>query len=204
MGGGHQPAPMSEDVVVPGDRDVRGSLDRPEAARGCVVACPPHPEFGGSRSNPVLRALGETLAERELATLRFDYGPWDEGDGEVVDAARAVDWAADRFDAVGLFGYSFGATVALAAAAERPVVGVSALAPAHRLPNIDTAAALEAVTAPVQVLYGERDRTVDSVPIADRARELGHEVEALPADHHFVGQTELVATRVAAFFDGRF
>lgn len=194
---------MSEDVVVPGGRDVRGSLDGPGEARGCVVACPPHPQFGGTRSNPVLRAVGETLADRELATLRFDYGPWDEGDGEVADAERAVEWAADRYDAVGLFGYSFGATVALAAADEG-VVGVSVLAPARRLPNLDTIATLEAVEVPVQLLFGERDRTVDSESVADRARELGHEVVPLPADHHFVGQRETVAERVAEFFERRF
>lgn len=195
---------MSEDVVVPGGRDVRGSLDGPAAGRGCVVACPPHPQAGGTRSNPVLTALGEALADRGFATLRFDYGPWDGGRGEVTDAERAVDWAADRYDAVGLFGYSFGATVALAAAAERAVVGVAALAPAHQLPSLDTVAALEAVDVPVQLLYGERDRVVDSEPAAERARELGHAVAALPADHHFVGQRAKVAARVASFFEDRF
>ena len=190
---------MSEDVALPGPRDVRGSLDGPGGGRGCVVACPPHPQFGGSRSNPVLKAVGEALAERGLATLRFDYGPWDEGEGEVGDAVRAAGWAAERFDAVGLFGYSFGATVALAAAAAVEAVGVSALAPASRLPSIDTLDALEAVGVPVQVLYGERDRTVDSTTVAERARELGHEADAVRGDHHFVGQRGKVAGRVAEF-----
>lgn len=204
MGDEGQRAAMSEEVVVPGGRDVRGSLDGPTDAVGCVVACPPHPQYGGTRSNPVLQAVGEALADRTLATLRFDYGPWDEGDGEVTDAARAVEWAAGGFDAVGLFGYSFGATVALAAAADGDVVGVSVLAPARRLPSLDTVATLEAVAVPVQLLYGERDRTVDSESVAERARELGHEVAALPGDHHFVGQREAVAERVAEFFDEQF
>ncbi|NIQ59794.1 MAG: alpha/beta hydrolase [Gemmatimonadetes bacterium] len=191
-------------MVVPGARDVRGSLDGPTEGRGCVVACPPHPQAGGTRSNPVLTAVGEALAERGLATLRFDYGPWDEGDGEVTDAVRAARWAAERYPAVGLFGYSFGATIALAAAAEVDAVAVSALAPASRLPSLDTVGALEAVGVPVQLLYGERDRVVDSEPVAERARELGHEVAALPADHHFVGQRGKVAERVAGFLEGRF
>lgn len=192
---------MSRDVVVPGGRDVRGSLDGPGGADACVVACPPHPQYGGTRSNPVLTALGEELDARGLGTLRFDYGPWDEGAGETADARRAVDWAAERFDAVGLFGYSFGATVALAAAADAPVVGVSVLAPASELPSLDTVAALERVSVPVQVLYGERDNVVDSGPVADRARELGHAVEGLPGDHHFAGQRGKVAERAADFLD---
>lgn len=195
---------MSEDVIVPGGRDVRASRDGPATGRGCVVACPPHPRAGGTRSNPLLTALGEALADRDLATLRFDYGPWDEGEGEVTDAGRAVDWAADHYDAVGLFGYSFGATVALAAAANLEVVGVSALAPADGLPSLDTVDALEAVEVPIQILYGERDRVVDSGPVAERAGELGHAVVSLSADHHFVGQRGKVAARVTAFFEPLF
>lgn len=192
---------MSKDVLVPGNRDVHGSLDGSDDSPKCVVACPPHPQAGGSRSNQVLMAVGDALDGRGLATLRFDYGPWDEGDGEVTDAVRTVEWAAERFDAVGLFGYSFGASVALAAA-ERGVEGVSVLAPSHQLPSIDTLAALDRVSVPVQVLFGERDQVVDSGPIADRARELGHHVEGLPADHHFVGQQRKVAGQVADFFEG--
>jgi len=195
---------MSETVIVPGRRDVRGSLDGPREARACVVACPPHPEAGGTRSNPVLMAVGEIMADRGDATLRFDYGPWDDGEGEVLDTQRAVDWAVERFTAVGLFGYSFGAPVALAAAGDRSVAGVVALAPAHRLPSLETIDALEAAGAPVLLLYGERDQVVDSQPTAERARELGHAVAALPADHHFVGQRSKVAERVRSFFKDRF
>jgi len=194
---------MDETVVIPGGRDVRGSLDGSQDAGGCVVACPPHPQAGGTRSNPVLTAVGEALADRDLAALRFDYGQWGEGSGETRDARNAVGWAADRFPPVGLFGYSFGDTVALAAAGDRSVVGVVALAPAHRLPSIDTIEALKSVSAPVSLLYAERDRVVDSEPAADRARALGHDVAGLPADHHFVGQRTKVAERVAAFFDDR-
>lgn len=195
---------MADEVVVPGGRDVRGSLDGPADARRWIVACPPHPQAGGTRSNPVLVRLGEALAARHVATLRFDYGPWDGGPGEVADAQRAVDWARERGRAVGLFGYSFGATVALVAAANSDPVAVSALAPAHRLPGLDTLGGLERVTVPVQLLSAERDRTVDSTLVARRARELGHNVEALPADHHLVGQRRTVAERIAGFFVDRF
>lgn len=195
---------MDRPVVVPGPRDVRGMLDGPTEASGCVVACPPHPQAGGTRSNPVLTTLGTVLGDRGYATLRFDYGPWDGGTGEVTDAVRTVEWAHERFDAVGLFGYSFGASVALIAASDLDLVGVSALAPAHQLPELDVLGGLERCPMPVQVLYGERDQVVDSAPLTDRARELGHVVEAIPGDHHFVGQREKVATLVADFFEARF
>jgi len=190
---------MADSVVVPGSRDVRASLDTGSADR-CVVACPPHPQFGGTRSDRRLRAVGEVLADREIACLRFDYGPWDNGYGELDDAMSAVDYATERFDRVGLFGYSFGGTIALLAAARNRVGCVSALAPGGRLADdLDPIAALDAISIPVQVVYGERDTTVDWQPVVERAADHKFVVQSMGADHHFVGQQAKIAEHVADF-----
>ena len=193
---------MSETVLLPGARDVRATLDTPEAD-ACVVACPPHPQMGGKRTDRRLQAVSDHLAP-DVACLRFDYGAWDEGRGERVDAENALAWASERADAVGLFGYSFGAAVALCAAADRDAVTepavLSVLAPPARLTeHLDAVAALGAIDCPVQVVVGERDDTVDWEPVADRAADLGHAVERLPADHHFVGQADRVGETVGPF-----
>jgi alpha/beta superfamily hydrolase len=182
---------------------VRATLDHPDAD-AAVVAAPPHPQMGGDREDRRLEAVGEAMADRGVATLRMDYGPWDEGRGERTDVGAALRWAADRYEAVGLFGYSFGAAMALGTAAERDgLAAVSVLAPPS-----EAAGDVTAVEAPLQVLYGERDDTVDSGPVVDVAREraaAGAEVTvvALSADHHFVGQHEKVGERVAAFLRER-
>jgi len=189
-------------VGIPGGRDVTASLDRP-AADTVVVACPPHPQYGGSRSDSRLNAVSDALAP-DIGCLRFDYGPWDEGRGERADAENALAWASEQTDAVGLFGYSFGAAVALRTAAEidgdaGPAV-LSVLAPPAGLTeHLDATAALDAIDCPVQVVVGERDDTVDWKPVVDRAAELGHAVERLPADHHFVGQRGRIAETVGPF-----
>jgi len=184
-------------IAVPGARDVRATLDGEEDADAVVVACPPHPQFGGSRTDQRLRAVSDALVDRGFACLRFDYGPWDEGRGERRDAVNALAWADERFAAVGLFGYSFGAGIALRAAggADPAPAAVSALAP-----QADAVDALDAVPCPAQICFGERDDTVNSTPVAERARALGMQVRALPGDHHFVGQTDRVAAVVADFF----
>jgi alpha/beta superfamily hydrolase len=179
---------------------VRATLDAPDAdASAVVVACPPHPQHGGHRGDSRLRAVGDALGERGVACLRFDYGAWDEGRRERRDALNAVAWASDRYARVGLFGYCFGGARALRAPAERPVRAVSALAPAGTLGGESVAPAVERIDAPVQVLYGERDTTVDSEAIADRARERGGTVAVLSADHFFVGAEECVGDRIADF-----
>lgn len=201
----------SETVLVPGARDVRGTLDAAADAgagsaddsrpSGAVVACPPHPQFGGNRRDRRLRAVCEALNEVGVDCLRFDYGEWDDGYGEREDARNAVRWARERYDRVGLFGYSFGGAMAILAAADVDVRAVSALAPAAGVaPDLDVVDALERLPCRTQVVYGSRDETAEWEPIVEKARELGHDVVECPADHHFVGQDGKVGDAVSEFF----
>lgn len=186
-------------VAIPGGRDVRATLDDDGEATRVVVACPPHPRYGGSRSDQRLVAVSDAFVKCGVACLRIDYGPWDDGVGERRDAANALAWASDRFERVGLFGYSFGAGIALQAAATVeaavPPDAVSVLAP-----DADAVDSLDRITSPVQIIYGERDETVNWHPVVERARERGFTVDSLPANHHFVGQTGRVGVLVADFF----
>jgi len=213
---------VSETVLIPGGRDVRASLDAAASDGGetagdasggdgsgaVVVACPPHPRHGGHRGDERLRAVSDALTERGVDCLRFDYGDWDEGYGESTDADNAVAWATERYERVGLFGFSFGATVALVTAASRPgLAGVCALAPTARLnDDVDAVAALDDLVelgVSARILYATRDSTADWEPVVERAEELGVETEAFESDHFFVGRANDVGEAVAAFFVSR-
>lgn len=211
---------MSDTVLIPGGRDVRATLDtaasdgaggesdESERAESVVVACPPHPQQRGHRGDERLLAASDALTDRGVDCLRFDYGDWDEGYGETTDADAAVGWARDRYDRVGLFGFSFGGTVALVAAASRPsLAGVCALAPTARLsPDVDAVAALNDLAergVPTRVLYGTRDATAEWKPVVERAERLGVETVAFEADHFFVGRSGKVGEAVAAFLGPR-
>ncbi|MDL5362677.1 dienelactone hydrolase family protein [Halalkalicoccus sp. NIPERK01] len=189
------------DVILPGVRDVRGTLDGD--FERVVVACPPHPQHRGHRGDPRLKAVSAALSKRDVACLRFDYGEWDEGYGEREDARNAIRWAAGEFDSVGIFGYSFGGAMAILAAAsvEEPVLGVSALAPAAGVGrDLDVAGAVAALECPLQVLYGTRDSTAEWGPIVEAARRRNATIEELAADHFFLGKHDRIAGSVAAFF----
>ena len=200
---------MSDTVLIPGGRDVRASLDTAASdgsrSDAVVVACPPHPQQRGHRGDERLTAASDALTERGIDCLRFDYGDWDEGYGESTDADNAVGWAAERSERVGLFGFSFGATVALVTAASRPgLAGVCALAPTARLnPDLDAVAALDGLVdlgVPTRILYATRDSTADWEPVVERAEELGIETVAFESDHFFVGQTKKVGEAVVGWF----
>jgi alpha/beta superfamily hydrolase len=182
---------------LPGPRDARASLDARDADR-VVVACPPHPQRGGTRHDPRLRAVSDAL---DADCLRVGYGPWDKGRGERTDARAALRWATDRYDAVSLFGYSFGGGVALAVAGDDPRIdAVAALAPAARLPDgTDAADAITRIEVPLWVGYGTDDDAVDTERTAAAARDAGATVESFDADHGFGGATDGVAEGVAAF-----
>ena len=189
---------MDDPNRIPGSRDVRTTLDG-DSTR-LVVACPPHPQFGGDRHDGRLRAVSDALTERDIACLRIDYGAFDNGRGERTDALAAVEWASERADAVGLFGYSFGGAVALAAAMDTDdIAAVSALAPAAGSVDGFDPADLDTVSCPAQVVYGERDDTAEWQPVVQQAEQLGWTVEAMAADHFFVGQQPKVGEAVGAF-----
>jgi alpha/beta superfamily hydrolase len=199
---------MGRRLRLPGAREVRATVDGdPEGEAGaCVVACPPHPRMGGDRTDARLRAVSDALVDRGVACLRIDYGPWDEGRGEVTDARTAVDWARGRHAGVALFGYSFGGSVALLAAGadvgggSTPGPGaLSVLAPDSTIEGLDAAAAVADIDCPTQVVHGERDEAVDSQPVVEGVRERGGTVESVAADHFYVGQHERVGQLVAEF-----
>ena len=203
---------MSDTVLIPGGRDVRATLDTAASdgsrADAVVVACPPHPQQRGHRGDERLTAVSDALTGRGVDCLRFDYGAWDDGYGESSDADEAIGWAFDRYERVALFGFSFGGTVALVAAASRPgLAGVCALAPTARLnPDVDAVEALGEVVdhgVPVRVLYATRDSTADWEPVVERAEELGVETAAFASDHFFVGRAGRVGEAVAEFFAPR-
>jgi alpha/beta superfamily hydrolase len=197
----------SDVVLVPGARDVRASLDAAASddradATACVVACPPHPQMGGVRSDRRLTATSDALTDAGVDCLRFDYGDWDEGRGEREDARNALRWATDRYDAVGVYGYSFGGAVAILAAAsvEVPVHAAAVLAPASQLSDeLDAAAAVDDLPCPLWVGYGERDDTVDATPVVEAAERCQQSVVAYASDHHFVGQHETAGWDAAGF-----
>mgnify|MGYP000200478779 FL=1 len=194
---------MSERLRIPGPRDVRATLDGPADADTLVVACPPHPQMGGSRTDSRLTAVADALADRGTACLRFDYGPWDDGHGEVRDAVAACEWGRERYDRLGLFGYSFGGGVALLAALETDPFAVSVLAPHAAVGERDATPAVADLDCPLQVIYGERDDSAEWENIVETAREHGATVEAMAADHFFVGQRARAAETVASWLIGR-
>ncbi|MBW2526780.1 MAG: hypothetical protein JRI23_21535 [Deltaproteobacteria bacterium] len=90
-----------------------------------VVLCHPHPLFGGSMDNAMVRLARDTAWELGLGTLRFNFrgvgqseGGWGGGTGEAKDLSNLLELVSrgdHAPDGVILLGYSFGAWTAVRA-----------------------------------------------------------------------------------------
>lgn len=103
----------------------------------------PHPEHGGTMNNRVNFALYQIFAQRGFSTLRFNFrgvgrsqGEFDKGEGELSDAASALDWMQDlnpNAPYVWVGGFSFGAWVGMQLLMRRPEIrGFISVAPPTR------------------------------------------------------------------------
>ena len=92
----------------------------------------PHPLYGGTMNNKVVYNVYKTLVENNFTTLRINFrgvgrslGKFDEGIGEMTDAAMALDWLQlnNPFSSINLIaGFSFGAWIAMQLIMRRPEI----------------------------------------------------------------------------------
>lgn len=172
------------DIRLPDGSHVSGLLTRPGridrepdphlASAGALLVLA-HGAGAGMR-HPFMQAVAERLADRNVATLRYQF-PYMEAGRKRPDRASvaqaavraAVEIGSELADGIPLFagGKSFGGRMTSAAAAESPLADVSGLVflgfplhPAGR-PGTDRAEHLRAVRAPMLFVQGTRDRLAD-------------------------------------------
>lgn len=92
----------------------------------------PNPELGGTMNDKVTHLLYKIFAKNGFTTLRFNFrgvgrsaGHYDNGEGELMDAAAAMDWLQSfrrNFSSCWVAGYSFGAWVGMQLLMRRPEI----------------------------------------------------------------------------------
>ena len=147
-------------------------VDFPEPAEArplVAVVCHPLPTEGGTMHNKVVTMVARALRELGATTVRFNFrgtggsaGEFDDGRGEREDLRTVVDWVQDARpgDRLWLAGFSFGAYVTLAAAAELLPDAVISIAPPAAGRGWDFAA-IAAPDVPWLVVQGDADEIVD-------------------------------------------
>ncbi len=92
----------------------------------------PHPLYGGTMNNKVVYSLYEAFRKSGFTVLRINFrgvgrsqGKFDNGVGELTDAATALDWLQNQNPDITSFwisGFSFGAWIAMQLMMRRPEI----------------------------------------------------------------------------------
>jgi predicted alpha/beta-hydrolase family hydrolase len=187
-------------IKVSEKQEVSALLTVPPGAKACYIMA--H-GAGAGMTHPFMAAVSDGLAERHVATLRYQF-PYVENGFKRPDApplARAtvraaVAEASRRLPAVPLIagGKSFGGRMTSQAQAEAALANVVALAffgfplhPAGKL-SVERATHLSAISIPMLFLQGSRDALADLPSMEATVADLG-ELATLKviegADHSF-------------------
>ncbi len=177
---------------------------------GNAVIFHPHPQHGGTMHNKVAHTLARAFVRMGYAALRFNFrgteqseGTFDDGNGELFDAEAAIEWTRSERSDMPLWvaGFSFGAAIAVKAAAATKIDGLVSVAPAISR----FASGLESQpNCPWLIVQGDNDELVDVDDTVAWVDELdpGPELLILPdAEHFFHGRLVELREAVTEFVE---
>jgi alpha/beta superfamily hydrolase len=149
----------------------------------------PHPQHGGTMNNKIVYSIYHALARQGFSVLRFNFrgvgrsqGTYDRGEGELSDAASALDWLQHynpNAESCWVAGFSFGAWIGMQLLMRRPEIAsfISIAPPANMYDfsflapcpssglvvqgTLDDIATEPAVRKLVDKLSHQRDITID-------------------------------------------
>jgi alpha/beta superfamily hydrolase len=122
------------EVIISGPAGRIEGKYQPGAGENAPVALflHPHPEHGGTMNNKVTYAMFDAFRRKGFATLRFNFrgvgrsqGVYDRGEGELADAAAALDWLQSlnpTAASIWVGGFSFGAWIGMQLLMRRPEI----------------------------------------------------------------------------------
>jgi alpha/beta superfamily hydrolase len=140
----------------------------------------PHPLQGGTMNHKVVYALYHAFLRRGFSTLRFNYrgvgrsqGKFDNGQGELSDAAAALDWMQSfNPNAISCWvgGFSFGAWIGMQLLMRRPEIdGFISVAPPA---NSYDFTFLAPCPSSGLIIHGTSDEAVPEPSVAKLAHKL--------------------------------
>ena len=132
----------------------------------------PHPQYGGTMNNKIVVELFKTFADNEFSVCRINFrgvgksdGEFDNGQGELADAAAALDWIEkENFDnsQCWVSGFSFGSLIGMQLLMRRPEI--NRFVSVSPQPNVYDFSFLSPCPTSGLIVYGSND---ELVPIED-------------------------------------
>ena len=205
--------PKSTEIFIPGPA---GRLEgkyykNPKFASPVAMILQPHPQYGGSMNNKVVQLTYNSFLENGFSVIKINFrgvgksdGIFDNGLGELSDAAAALDWIEREnldYSQCWVSGFSFGALICMQLIMRRPEVNnFIAISPQ---PNVYDFSFLAPCPTSGQIIYSEDDELVtkESIDQLDKRIKSQKGIEVLftkvkSANHFFTGKEDVLKTEI--------
>jgi alpha/beta superfamily hydrolase len=143
----------------------------------------PHPQHGGTMNNKVVYSLYQAFQRQGFSVLRFNFrgvgrsqGKFDRGEGELSDAAAALDWLQSWNQNAAqcwIAGFSFGAWIGMQLLMRRPEIsGFISVAPPA---NVYDFSFLAPCPSSGLIVQGDQDTVVPQEAVGKLIQKLSHQ-----------------------------
>tara|TARA_B100000686_G_scaffold332058_1_gene396362 strand:+ start:243 stop:881 length:639 start_codon:yes stop_codon:yes gene_type:complete len=195
------------EIIIPGPEgrlEARYQKGKNSQSPLCLVLHP-HPRQGGTMNNKIVYNIYQAFKNLDFATLRFNFrgvgksqGTYDNGVGELTDAAAALDWLQNENPAAQntwIAGFSFGSWLALQLLMRRPeIAGFVAVSPPANLYDFSF---LAPCPASGLIIQGTDDKIVKIEQVTELANKLNKQKNLkilykkfIGADHFFKNELD--------------
>ena len=199
--------PKSLEIFIPGPA---GRLEakyykNPKFGSPVAIVLHPHPQYGGTMNNRIVQLMYNIFLENGFSVIKVNFrgvgkseGVFDNGLGELSDAAAALDWIERQnldYSQCWVSGFSFGSLIAMQLLMRRPEINrFIAISPQ---PNVYDFSFLSPCPTSGLMVYGKKDELVPNEYIVELDKRLseqkGIKVEfqsILDANHFFSKREE--------------
>ena len=140
----------------------------------------PHPQYGGTMNNKIVYEIFNTYIKNGFSVIRINFrgvgksdGIFDNGQGELSDAAAALDWIEknnENYSQCWVSGFSFGSLISMQLIMRRPEVNKFAIVSPQ--PNIYDFSFLAPCPSSGLIIYGKNDELVEAESISNLKNRL--------------------------------
>ena len=167
----------SVEVFIPGPAGrLEGKYFKNQKQKSPIaIVLQPHPQYGGTMNNRVVVEVFKSFVENGFSVLRINFrgvgksdGTFDNGQGELSDAAAALDWIEREnqdFSQCWVSGFSFGSLICMQLIMRSPEV--TKFISVSPQPNVYDFTFLAPCPISGQIIIGEKDELVSKESIND-------------------------------------
>src|SRR6201997_3249707 len=210
---------MPEVIFAGPEGRLEGRYHHSDAPRAPIaIILHPHPQHGGTMNNKVVYNLYYVFVRKGFSVLRFNFrgvgrsqGEFDNGLGELSDAASALDWLQSvnpNAAACWVAGFSFGAWIGMQLLMRRPEIeGFISVAPPANLYDFSF---LAPCPSSGLIVHGDKDAVVPAKDVSalvdKRKTQRGIVIDQKViggANHFFDGKIDVLMATIGAYLDKR-